>query len=190
MGNLKKNLLLLGFILISLSLFSQAKQRNFRGIKIIENEKMDVFKNPNSILFYAIGHEHFKEFFEVLFEKLAKEFDNSGIDVAFEFQDISKLSDHFNHNINSDAYHTNINFDITCILVQGKMESSLSRTREEKNQRFFYNHNTIYYLDLIMKIVESDSDKLLQKTKFQVKGWKNTWANNQRLAKQIGQNFK
>ena len=69
-----KRILLLIIILFSLNTFSQNSEKFEPGVKIIENEKIEEYKNPKSILFIFKGHTHSINYFLDLKKKNTKDF--------------------------------------------------------------------------------------------------------------------
>lgn len=77
-----KRILLLIILLLSLNTFSQKSKKFKPGVKIIKNQKIEEYKNPNSILFIFKGHTHSINYFldlkkrirSVFKRKIKKEF--------------------------------------------------------------------------------------------------------------------
>ncbi len=69
-----KRILLLIILLIGINGFSQKSGKFKPGVKIIENEKIEKYKKPNSILFIFKGHTHSINYFLDLKKKIRKTF--------------------------------------------------------------------------------------------------------------------
>ena len=69
-----KRILLLIILLFSLNTFSQNSGKFEAGVKIIENEKIEGYKKPKSILFIFKGHTHSINYFLDLKKRIRKTF--------------------------------------------------------------------------------------------------------------------
>lgn len=69
-----KKIILLLIVFIGINAFSQNKESFKPGVKLIEGQKIENYKNPNSILFVFKGHSHSINFFLDLEKKIRKKF--------------------------------------------------------------------------------------------------------------------
>jgi hypothetical protein len=90
-----KRILFLIILLLSLNTFSQKNEKFKSGVKIIENEKIEKYKNPKSILFIFKGHTHSINFFLDLKKRIRKIFKKK---MKKEFKDFKV---NFNYDLNA-----------------------------------------------------------------------------------------
>ena len=69
-----KRILFLMILLLSLNTFSQKNEKFKPGVKIIDKEKIEEYKNPKSILFIFKGHTHSINYFLDLKKRIRKTF--------------------------------------------------------------------------------------------------------------------
>jgi len=89
-------ILLLIILLIGLNTFSQNNGKFKSGVKIIENKKIEEYKNPRSILFIFKGHTHSINYFLDLKKRIKKIFKKK---MKKGFKDF-KLN--FNYDLNAE----------------------------------------------------------------------------------------
>ena len=90
-----KRILLLIILLLSLNTFSQKNKKFEPGVKIIENQKIEEYKNPKSILFIFKGHTHSINYFLDLKKRIRKTFKKK---MKKEFKDFKV---NFNYDLNA-----------------------------------------------------------------------------------------
>jgi hypothetical protein len=89
-----KRILFLMILLLSLNTFSQKNEKFKPGVKIIDKEKIEEYKNPKSILFIFKGHTHSINYFLDLKKRIRKTFKKK-IKKGFKLN--------FNFNLNAES---------------------------------------------------------------------------------------
>jgi len=144
-----KKSIILGFLFltISLSLFSQKRAKFSTGVKIIQKEKIQDYKKPESILFIFEGHTHLVNFYLNLEEKIRKIFKKKGrkkkekIKLNFNYNLSAKKSlDHDLQMIPTKKYKKE-NFETICYIKQTDFKSWDNHLLESRKQNYNLNMN-------------------------------------------------
>ena len=140
-----KRILLLIIILFSLNTFSQNSEKFEPGVKIIENEKIEEYKNPKSILFIFKGHTHSINYFldlkkrirKTFKKKMKKDFKNLKLNFNYDLSANNSLKSDLD-NIPSKKYNEK-EYESTCHISISDFEGWDNHLLEKRKQNYNLN---------------------------------------------------
>lgn len=157
----------------------QIIKRYNSNISLIESFENDSNEKLNSIKFYYLGNPELNVYYETLSENINFRLDKQ----SFNYEYAIELDPLKKHAIDSfeelNLMFNDSNFDAACVFYFG---SSDKKTIEKKTG---YDPNRIQFHTLFMLIIESGTNEVIMKKRFEVKSKLTIVTENKRLSSVI-----
>ena len=156
---------------------SQEGKKVHKRITLIEDYTVENYKMPDSILFYSGGHWEIEKFYNILFDRLKKEFKKSDYYVNYKFDESADIPvklysfDELKITFNED------DFNAICVLAIGEIKSEFPNG--------YINPVRILNYDFYMILVESKTNRVLMKRRYRLAAKNKFYSEHKNLAKEI-----
>lgn len=162
----------------------QVIMRYNSNISLIESFEKDSYEKLNSIMFYYIGNPELNVYYETLSENLNFRLDRQSFnyDYLIELDPLKKQSiksfDELNLTFNDSS------FDAACVFYFG------SSDKKSIGKKTGYDPNRIQFHTLFMLLIESGTNEVIMKKRFEVKSKLTVVTENTRLSSAIVKELK